>query len=123
MGGLKHRDKNEKHAESTKNTRVARPDARTSQHRDRSFWNGRQINNTAIALADVVSLQTVREPAHFAMQLLISKRSLFARLAFPQNCGLVAAVCDEMSIQAVLGKIEFSADEPFRKRRFPFQDF
>src|SRR5437899_959623 len=28
-----------------------------------------------------------------------------------------------MSIQAVLGKIEFSANKPFRKRRFPFHDF
>ena len=100
-----------------------RADARTSQHRDRSFGNGRQINNDAIALADFVSLQNVCEPAYFSVQLLVSERSLFARLAFPQNCGLVAAVGGEMSIQAVLGKIEFSADEPFRKRRFPFQDF
>src|SRR5204862_4744480 len=105
------------------NNRVDRADTRTSQHRNRSFGNSRQINNDAIALADFVSLQNVCELAYFSVQLLVSKRSLFARLAFPQNCGLVAAVGGEMSIQAVLGKIEFSADVPFRKRRFPFQYF
>ena len=57
------------------------------------------------------------------MQLLISERPLLARLAFPQNRGFVAPVRGEMSIQAVLGKIDFAADEPSRERHFPFQDF
>ena len=76
-----------------------------------------------MALADFVSLQNVREAANLAMQLLISQCPFLARLPFPQNGGLVAAVGGQMSIQAVLGKIEFSANKPFRKRRFPFQDF
>src|SRR5437764_3724820 len=57
------------------------------------------------------------------MQLLVSEGPFLARLPFPQNCRLVAAVGGEMSIEAILGKIDFSADEPFRKRRFPFQNF
>src|SRR5947209_3600771 len=57
------------------------------------------------------------------MQLLISERAFLSRFALPQNCRLVAAVGGEMSIQAVLGKIDLSADEPFRKRRLPFQNF
>src|SRR5439155_19786983 len=77
----------------------------------------------AMALADFVSLQNVREAANLAMQLLISQCPFLARLPFPQNGGLVAAVGCQMSIQAVLGKGEFSANKPFRKRRFPFQDF
>src|SRR5205823_11687248 len=65
----------------------------------------------------------IREAANLAMQLLISERASLARLPFPQNGCLVPAVGGEMSIEAILGKIDFSADEPFRKRRFPFQNF
>src|SRR5947209_4021048 len=57
------------------------------------------------------------------MQLLVSEGPFLARLPFPQNGCLVPAVGGEMSIEAILGKIDFSADEPFRKWRFPFQNF
>src|SRR5437899_12305912 len=76
-----------------------------------------------MALADFVSLQNVREAANLAMQLLISQCPFLTRLPFPQNGGLVAAVGGQMSIQAVLGKIEFSANKTFRKRSFPLQYF
>src|SRR5205085_21535 len=70
-----------------------------------------------------VSLQNVREPANFAMQLLIGQRAFLSRLPFPQNCRLIAAVGGKVSIQTILGKIDLSADEPFRKWGLPFQNF
>ena len=39
------------------------------------------------------------------------------------NRRLVAAVVGEMPIQAIFGKIELAADEPFRERRLPFEHF
>ena len=100
-----------------------RADARAGQHRDRRFGNIRQVNNDAIALPDLVSFQNIREPANVAMQLLISERAFLARLAFPNNGRLVAAMCGQMSIQTIFREIEFAADEPFRERRFPFEHF
>ena len=53
----------------------------------------------------------------------VAMTSLISRLAFPENGRLVAVRPGEMPIEAILRKIDFSADEPFRKRRFPFQNF
>ena len=100
-----------------------RADARAGQHGDRRFGNHRQINNDAIAFVDLVSLQHIGEPANFVMQLLISQRPFLARLAFPDDGRFVPARAVEMSIQAILGDVQFSADEPFGERRFPLQDF
>src|ERR1041384_8716367 len=55
------------------------------------------------------------------MQLLISQRALLARLPFPDNRRLIAAVLGEMSIKAIFGKVQLAADKPFRERRIPFQ--
>src|SRR5205823_9855073 len=100
-----------------------RADSRARQHRNRCFRNGREINNDAVAFADFVPLQNVGESANLAMQLLISEGAFLARLTFPQNCRLVAAVGGEMSVETVLRKIDLSANEPFRKRCLPFQNF
>src|ERR1700730_6160980 len=102
---------------------MAPPAPCTSQHRDRHFGNRRHINNDAIAFADLVSLEHVRETANLAMQLLISKCAFLAGLALPNDRRLVSAMRFEMSIQTIFGKIQFSADEPFRERRFPFEHF
>ena len=100
-----------------------RADPRAGQHRDRRFRNGRQVNDDAIAFADFVSLEHIREPADFAMQLLIGQGALLARFAFPDDRGLVPAGPCEMTIEAILRNVQFSADEPFRERRLPFENF
>ena len=110
-------------AETAENDRMHRADTRTGQHGNGDFGGRRHVNDDAIAFADLVSFQDVREAANLAMQLLVSERALLARFAFPQDRRLVAAVCKQMSIQTVFGKIELASDEPFREGRFPFEDF
>ena len=78
-------------AESTEDNRMHRADAGTGQHRDGRFRNRWQINDDAIALADLVSLQNIREPADFVVELLVGECALVARLTFPENRCFVAA--------------------------------
>src|SRR6266513_1963607 len=99
-----------------------RADSRAGQHRNRCLGNVRQMNDDAIAFFDVVPFQYIRETADFAMQLLISEGALVAGFAFPNYCGLVPTRPGEMPVQAIFRNVQFPADEPFRERRFPFED-
>src|ERR1700756_2591971 len=100
-----------------------RADSRTGQHRNRRLGNVRQINDDAIAFFDVVPFQHIREATDFAMQLLVSERALVTGFAFPNYCGLVSTRPGEMPVQAIFRNVQFPAYEPFRERRFPFENF
>src|SRR6516162_7532252 len=56
------------------------------------------------------------------MQLLIGERALVAGFAFPNYCRFVATRSNQMAVQAVFGNVEFPTHEPFRERRFPFDN-
>src|SRR5262245_10127496 len=56
------------------------------------------------------------------MQLLIGERALVAGLTFPNYCRLVPTRPCEMTVQTILRNVQFSADKPFRERRFPFDN-
>ena len=56
------------------------------------------------------------------MQLLIGERSLVPGLAFPNYRGLVSTRSGEMPVQTIFRNVQFSADKPFRERRFPFDN-
>src|SRR5215831_3919365 len=100
-----------------------RTDPGTGQHRNRSLWNVREIDDDAIAFFDVVPFQHIRETADFAMQLLISERAFVARFAFPNYCRLVSVRTGKVPVQTIFGNVQFAADEPFRERRIPFEHF
>ena len=110
-------------AESAEDHGVDRADPRAGEHGDGSLRNRRHVNDDAISFADFVSLQDVRETADIAMQLLVSERAFIARLALPENGGLVSIRPGQMAIEAILRDVQFPAREPFRERRLPFQDF
>src|SRR5437588_4451607 len=112
-------------AKSTENDRMYGANSRAGQHGNRGFGNIREIDDYPIALFDVVSFQHVREAANFAMQLLVGQRAFVAGFAFPDNCRFVSptAFGAQMPIQAILRHVEFPADEPLRKWRFPLENF
>ena len=100
-----------------------RADSGAGQHGDGSFRDRRQIDDHAIAPADFVSFQDIGETANVAMQLLISEDAFLTRLALPDQGGFVAARALQMPVETILGHVQLSAHEPFRKGRFPFEDF
>src|SRR5262249_17307987 len=101
---------------------VRRPNARTGQHRNCEFGNQRHIERYAIAFFNSEPLQHVGEATNFSVQLLISQRAVVARLAFPNQSCFVTTPRRQMTIQTVVGEVDFSADEPLDMGRFPLED-
>src|SRR6266404_8869196 len=99
-----------------------RADPSAGQHRDGRFGDSRQIDDHAITLADLVSLEHVGESADFVMKLLISQRPFLSRLALPNDGCFVPPRAVEMSIQTIFRDVNLSADKPLCERRFPFQN-
>jgi hypothetical protein len=66
-------------------------------------------------------LQYVRKLADFRVELLISKRTSLAGLAFPDQRRFVASPRSQVSIEAVVGNIDPAAAKPFCMRRVPLQ--
>ena len=99
-----------------------RADSRAGQHRNRRLGDVRQINDDAIAFFDVVPFQHIREAADFAMQLLIGERALVPGFAFPNDRSFVSTRPGEMPVQTIFRNVQFPTHEPFRERRFPFED-
>src|ERR1044071_9211858 len=56
------------------------------------------------------------------MQVIVSVDAPFARLAFPNQGGLVATPCFQVTVQAVVGGVELAAEKPFVKGRLPLAD-
>src|SRR5438477_84128 len=66
-------------AESAEDDGMHGADSGAGEHRDRRFRDGWQVNDDAVALANLVSLEHVREAADIAMQLLESQRPFVPR--------------------------------------------
>ena len=104
-------------------------DSRAGQHRNGGFRHHRQVNEDPVALPDAVSLEHIREPAHFAMELLVSQHTLFAgfaigrRFSFPDQRRPVRSGRVQPFVEAVVTDVEPPADEPFRERLLPLQHF
>jgi hypothetical protein len=65
----------------------------------------------------------MREPANVKMELFIGDGADIAGLAFEDQGGFVFARGAEVAVEAVLGNVQFAADEPFRVWRLPIEDF
>src|SRR5580704_1320544 len=57
------------------------------------------------------------------MELLIGEGADFAGFALPDDGGFVLAGGLNVAVEAVVGEIDLSADEPFRPWRIPLEDF
>src|SRR3954454_5532415 len=100
-----------------------RTNSGAGEHRNGRLWNCRQVNDHPVAFANLVSLQHVRETTDVPVQLLESQRAFIPRLALPEDRDLIPPRPGEMAIEAILGNVQLPADEPFRERRLPLQDF
>src|SRR6185369_1678476 len=93
---------------------MRRANACTREHRNGQLRNQRQVKRDAIAALDAGVFENVRKLADFRVQLLISERTRLAGLAFPDECRFVASPGGQVSIQTVVGDVDFAAAEPFR---------
>src|SRR3984957_19108989 len=109
--------------ESSEHDGVGRADPGAGQHGDRQLGRHAHVDGDAIAFFHPKFLQHVREFLHFAVQLLIGEHANFAGFALPDERRFVLAPGRDVTVEAVVGKIDLAADEPFRPRTIPFQNF
>ena len=76
--------------EAAEHHRVNRADARAGEHRDRDFGNERHVDRDAVAALHAELLEDVRELLDFDVEVPVGERAPVARLAFPDQRGLVA---------------------------------
>src|SRR5581483_11013206 len=107
--------------ESSEDDGVCGADACTGQHGYDGFRDERQIDGDAIAGLDAERFQDVREFRYFDVKLAVGEAAEVARFTFPDDRGLVAARC-EMAIDAVVRRVQRSADEPLRVGRIPVEN-
>ena len=97
------------------------PDPGTSEHRDCSFGNGRQIDDDAITFSNLVSLENIGETTDLAVQLIISQRASLARFALPKKSRLIASWSGQMPIETILRNVQLPTHKPFGERSFPIE--
>ena len=106
---------------SAEDDAVRRADFRAGEHGDGQLRNHAHVDRDAVALGHAQRLQRVGEAIHFALEHAEGQHARIARLAFPDDGGLVAARRMRVAVHAVVGDVELAADEPFGPRRVPFQ--
>ena len=108
-------------AEAAEHHRVHGADARAGQHGDRQLGHQRQVERHAVARLHAERLQDVGELADLAVEIEVGQRAAVARLAFPDDRGLVAPRAAHVAVDAVDAGVERAADEPLRVRRLPLE--
>src|SRR5262245_26555485 len=102
------------------------PDTSAGEHSNCGFRHHWKIDEDTVAFANAMPLQHIGEEAYFMVKLFISKNPFLARFAgsggfaFPDQGRLVCRGCPKVTVKAVIGHVEATADEPFSEWFFPF---
>ena len=108
-------------AEAAEHDAVDGADARAGEHRNRELGNERQVDRDAVAFRDAERLEDVGERGDLAKEIEVGQRAAIARLAFPDERGLVAPRAADVAVETVDADVEGAADEPFRVGRLPVE--
>ena len=102
--------------ETAEDDGVDRTDPRAGLHRDDGLGYERHVDHDAVALADTLRLQAIREPADLGVQLGISEPAHVAGLSLEDDRSL-AGVFAEMDIEAIVADVQLAVGEPAVVRR------
>jgi hypothetical protein len=108
-------------AEAAEDHRVHGADARAGEHRNRQLGHEREIQRHPVALLHAQRFEDVGKLADLAVEVEVGERAAVARLAFPDDRGLVAARPAHVPIDAVDAGVERPAEEPLGVRRLPLE--
>ena len=98
-----------------------RADPGAGQHRDRRFGDHGEVDGDSIPPLDAEALERVGGAAHFAGQLPVGHHPPVARLALPDQRGLVAARSGEVAVEAVGRDVQLAIGEPPGVGRIPVE--
>jgi hypothetical protein len=110
-------------AEPAEDDRVRRSDPGAGEHRDRQLRDHPEVDRDAVALLDAESLEGHGGLVDLAVELAVGEHPRIARLALPDDGGLVAPPRFGVAVDAVGGGVELAADEPFGPRHVPLENF
>src|SRR6266849_2825405 len=100
---------------------MRRANAGAGQHGNRQLRGHAHVDGDAVSFAHAKSFENIGELLHFLPELLVGVGTNFAGLALPNQRRFVLARRLHMAVQAVVGKIDLTADEPLGPGRFPLQ--
>jgi hypothetical protein len=90
-----------------------RTDPGACQHGNRQFRDHRQIDAHPITLLNAVLFQYIGKSTDLSVKLLKGKCFLFAgSVPFPDEGGFVSSSGDQMTIQTIHRKVQFSPYKP-----------
>ena len=99
-------------AEAAEHHHVDGADARAGEHDDRQLGDHRQVEGDAVTLLDAVLLEDVGELADLVLELGVRVRVRVAGVALEDDGGLVALAGLDVTVDAVVGRVELAALEP-----------
>src|SRR5262249_54841557 len=108
-------------AESPKDHAVRGADPRAREHCDRQLGHERHVEGDTVAAPYPERFEDVGARTDLTVELEIRQRAAIARLAFPDQRGLVAACRPDVPIDAIDARIETAADEPLGVWRIPVE--
>src|SRR5919112_2069372 len=89
-----------------------RADTRTGQHRNDSFGYHREVDGHPVSPTNSHPLERVSAATTPPCQVRVGQHPPVARLAFPDNCRLVAPRPGQVTVEAVRRSVELAVDEP-----------
>ena len=101
--------------EPPENHRVSGADARTGLHRDHTLDAHGHVDHDAIALADTLGLQSICETTGALQQLAVGHARDLAAIGLEDDRYLVALARLDLSVEAVVGRVERAVLEPLEE--------
>ena len=98
--------------ETAEHHRVNRSDASDGKHRDDRFWNVWKVDGNAVALGDTEVGENVCRALYRFGQALVGVGLGVTGFALKVNCYAVAATFGHVTVEAVVGNIDFAIFEP-----------
>ncbi len=108
--------------EAAEDDRERRADASAREHRGGQLGDHRHIDRDPVPLLDAQLLQRVGTAAGHLEEVAVREGPRVAGLALPVVGDLGAAPGLHVTVEAVLGEVELTAEEPLRVRRLPLED-
>ena len=120
-GGVVHAIPNGLGAEPAEDHRVRCPDSSAGEHRHGQLRDHRHVDPDPVAPLDPELLERVGEAADPGEQLGVGDRSRVALLTLEVVGDLLALSGLDVAVQAVVGDVQLTTDEPLGEGKIPFE--
>src|SRR5690606_15870874 len=108
--------------EAAEDHAVGGADTGTRQHGNGQLGNHGHVEGDPVTFLHTELLKTVGKAVYFIIELLVGEDTGIPRFTFPDDGRLVLPDSLEVTVHAVIRRVQLAVDEPLGERRIPFQD-